>query len=114
MPTGRKYFTQWRSKERCEAMQLAETTRLPVEGFDPEATDLTNFADFAPGDYQVMQNGRVFGRSKADHESRFETTVKHASKTTTKTVKRAVKRAEPKQPEPKMEAETGVNAATGN
>ncbi len=76
MPS-RTYYTQWRSREECEALELTETMRLPVEKSDPafESNGGLAFGDFQPGDYEVRQNGRVFGRSKAEHEARFKPAV---------------------------------------
>lgn len=78
------YFTQWRSKVKCQAMVLDEETALPV---DPNKPDVVATQKFAAGDYMVRQDGQVFGRTKADHEALFEPTRKMKVKATGKAKK---------------------------
>jgi hypothetical protein len=93
----RKYmsnnFTEWRSKTKCRALELTETTQLPIENPVPNTEDsavpVSLFKHFQPGDYEVHQDGRVFGRTKADHEAAFERTVKRQAKAIPPAGKRA-------------------------
>lgn len=74
------YYITWRSREICLAMELTEDTRLPMETplqVDGTVNDVESrlFEAFATGDYEIRQNGRVFGRTKTDHEERFQRAV---------------------------------------
>ena len=66
------YYVQWRSVEMCSAMELTEPTSLPVEDWRMDMGSMEIIAEFKAGDYEVRQDGRVFGREKAVHEGRFK------------------------------------------
>ncbi len=90
------YFKQWRSKEECLALELTETTNLPVEEVGMGEDRAADFANFQAGDYEVRQNGRVFGRTKAQHEARFKPAVSSKAKPEAKKkARRVVRQAEP-------------------